>query len=722
MKRSLPFLCLLLALNANSQKPLSLRDNSIKGPQDFALVIGISKYKYIRPLNYADKDADLFADFLRSPAGGKLKDDNIFKLTNEDATCGNFWSKGFQWLKAKQLQRGDRLFIYLAGHGDAIDADQFFFLGYDCNPGSDKDNYLISGAIQLYNLKKKIAGETSKGVEVFFIMDACRSNELPGGVAGQNFLSTAVSQQRAGELMMLAAAAGQESLEDATIGNGHGLFTYYLVDGMSGLADSVDRADGKVTFKELKTYVDQYVPIVARQRFKREQVPYFCCDENGDRIISTVDPAYLQKWLQTKKNSGKNTVFQRMPVHIKEETADTLLIETYNRFYREIRNRNFSGTNSAESFFIQLNRKFPGNPYTLDARSSLAAAYIDNAEKKLNDYISCNIPVSAADKMEFSNTANNLEKAMGWMKEDDANNANSLLARMLLLRAIGAGNITEAFRYAYACKTINKDAAYINNWLSRLHIQDNRKDSAIYYAELAVKRAPNWPCALTTLSLARSQSQPPEKTDPSRGLVKNKKLMKPAFGITAGGGLEISRPEFRPNGNTTVIDASPASSSSFLGGISIAVPLTNSLYIRPAVTLVRTVTAIDFVVRNSSGGTTTDKIEIKQTGVEISIPLLIHPSAKSSIYFLAGPSLRFNISQDQFSKTVLPVNSTILAGNLGTGLRIPLKKGMILSPELRYLFGFTDLHDANAGTNLSNGLGSLKAREISIGLHLHWTK
>ncbi len=90
----------------------------------------------------------------------------------------------------------------------------------------------------MYNLKKKIAAETTKGVEVFFIMDACRSNELPGGAAGQNFLNTAISEKRVGETIMLATAAGQESLEDASIGNGHGLFTYYLVDGLTGSAEN----------------------------------------------------------------------------------------------------------------------------------------------------------------------------------------------------------------------------------------------------------------------------------------------------------------------------------------------------------------------------------------------------------------------------------------------------------------------------------------------------
>ena len=239
---SIIIVCLLLTGTLQpvfSQSPPKPRDTTILGPQTFAMVMGISTYKYVRPLTYADKDAEMFRDFLKSPAGGKLSEDNIYSLLKEQAPLANFYTKGFAWLKAKKLQKGDRLFIYLAGHGDAIDEDQFFYLTYDCNPAGDKNNYLVGGAVQLYNLKLKIQKETGKGVEVFFIMDACRSNELPGGSEGQGFLNAAISEKRVGEIIMLATGAGQESLEDASIGNGHGLFTYYLVDGLSGAADSM---------------------------------------------------------------------------------------------------------------------------------------------------------------------------------------------------------------------------------------------------------------------------------------------------------------------------------------------------------------------------------------------------------------------------------------------------------------------------------------------------
>jgi hypothetical protein len=178
-----------------------------------------------------------FCDYLRSPGGGGLPDENIFCLLNEEAKAANFWVKGVSRLRSKQLKAEDRLYIYLAGHGDAINSDEYFFLTYDCNPAGDKNNYIVTGNIQLFNLKSRIAALTGSDVEVLLIMDACRTNELPGGAEGQRFLSTAVSEQSAGETVMLAAGAGQESIEDRHIGIGHGLFTYSLIEGLSGLAD-----------------------------------------------------------------------------------------------------------------------------------------------------------------------------------------------------------------------------------------------------------------------------------------------------------------------------------------------------------------------------------------------------------------------------------------------------------------------------------------------------
>lgn len=56
-----------------------------KGPT-YALLIGVSNYEHVPSLQYADKDAETFAELLAKPLGGGLKPEQILLLTNEKAT------------------------------------------------------------------------------------------------------------------------------------------------------------------------------------------------------------------------------------------------------------------------------------------------------------------------------------------------------------------------------------------------------------------------------------------------------------------------------------------------------------------------------------------------------------------------------------------------------------------------------------------------------------
>jgi len=709
---------------AYGQSPLQFRDTTIKGPQTFAIVMGVSKYKYVRPLVYADKDAELFRDFLKSPGGGRLKDDNIYCLLNDQANNSNFWGKGFQWLKAKQLQKGDRLFIYLAGHGDAIDEDEFFFLGYDCNPAGDKNNYLVSGAIQLFNLKKKIAKETSKGVEVFFIMDACRSNELPGGAEGQNFLNIAISEKKAGDIMMLATAAGQESLEDVSIGNGHGLFTYYLVDGLNGVADAEGNADNKVTFRELKSYVDKNVPSLALQRFKKKQEPYFCCNEYNDKVVSRVDTAYLKKWLQTKKQQTRGSGNSFNGITNKADNffvADTALIETYNLFYKAVKSNTISGRSSAEEYFQQLSKKYPGNPYTLDAKSTLAVEYINFAQANVDRYLTCSDNVSAKQKQENTDAANKLEKAIASVREDEGDFANSLLGRMYLLKASGNNaTIATSLQYAYAALAINPNGAYIQNKLALLHLENNNKDSAVYYANKATKTAPKWACALTTLALVQNALADNKKPDDKKDQPK-KPLKKSSFGYTLGGGLNQSKPTYSGNANSGIVGVDANTAPSFNFGFIYQLSLSNSISIRPAATVSFENTDIDFQRRNITGGAVViETVSVKGTAVDIALPLIIRLSSKNIAPYIAlGPSFSYLLSQNSTSTEKLPVKKSMLLGNGGLGVDIALlKSGWIISPELKYSTGLTDVKDGAATTAYARALSSLKKNAFSLSVYL----
>ena len=361
----------------------------------YAIILGISDYPYLKPLHYADKDAELFRDFLLSPAGGNVKSENMNVLLNEKATSANFWVKTFAWLRNKDLQKGDRLYFFFAGHGDAINKDEYFFLPYDCSPGGDKNNYLATGTIQIYNLKVRIADLSSKGIDVLLIMDACRSNELPGGAAGQKILGEAIAEKRSGETMMLAAGSGQESLEDRSIGNGHGLFTWYLIDGLTGNADAdIDNGnhDGRVDLDEIESWVKRNVKKVAQQRFNHLQVPYFCCS-GTQKNITKVDTVFFNRWLSATKmnaDAGENLLTLNKPVTPRaatEITADTGLIKLYNLFNGAIKKYNLMGDSAAEYWYNKMLAGYPTHFYTEEAKYTLTTELINFAQEKINLYL-----------------------------------------------------------------------------------------------------------------------------------------------------------------------------------------------------------------------------------------------------------------------------------------------------------------------------------------------
>jgi len=350
----------------------------------YAFVVGISNYSYIKPLSYADKDAELFVDFLSSKAAGKVKKDNITLLTNENASFGNFTSQLTKFT-SKKYNKGDRAYIYFAGHGDAYD-DMYYLLLHNCNPAGG--NYEVGGgAYYVGFLKKKIANLSNQGVQVILILDACRTNELPGGHSSTAFLPSA--ETKAGEIMMLATSAGQVSIEKKEYANGHGLFTYKLIDALSGLADSEDgNNDGKVSFAELQDWVTRNVRKTA-EKSQAKQLPFFCCvDANSDVIISSKDAAFISDWAILKNpSSGANTFaargFRRGQTS-KEPSPDSNLVSLYNHMNNAIKENRLWGENSAESYYTQLFMTNPTSGITNDAGYILAGELIDFAQQKIN--------------------------------------------------------------------------------------------------------------------------------------------------------------------------------------------------------------------------------------------------------------------------------------------------------------------------------------------------
>ncbi len=224
----------------------------------WAVIVGISDYRnnpQITDLKYADRDAQSFYDFLISPQGGCFKRDNIQLLLNEKATVSNLrYALGTFLGKTADT---DLVVIFMAGHGtpDPKKWENLYFLTYDANPDS-----LPNTAYPMWEMETALQ-RFIKAKRVIVVTDACHSAALSGGMIamrGQdgyrvNEYIQKLAESREGCTFITASRAGEGSQESEKWGSGHGVFTYFLLEGLQGKADR--NKDGFITVKEAYDYL-----------------------------------------------------------------------------------------------------------------------------------------------------------------------------------------------------------------------------------------------------------------------------------------------------------------------------------------------------------------------------------------------------------------------------------------------------------------------------------
>ncbi|MGH7428627.1 MAG: caspase family protein, partial [Candidatus Methylomirabilaceae bacterium] len=232
----------------------------------WAVVIGISQYKHIRSLKYADKDALAFYDYLVTNIG--VPKDQITLLTNSQATLVNLKRILGTELKRKAGQK-DTVIIFYAGHGapetDATSPDEDGLEKYLVPYEGDPNDLYTTGLPmrEVETIFQRLAAD-----RVIFITDSCYSGATAGrtfataarrAVVSDTFLSRLAKAK--GRVVLTASRASEVSEERENLG--HGVFTYYLLEGLRGKAD-LD-GDGVITVDEIYAYVSKRVPEVTGQ-------------------------------------------------------------------------------------------------------------------------------------------------------------------------------------------------------------------------------------------------------------------------------------------------------------------------------------------------------------------------------------------------------------------------------------------------------------------------
>lgn len=245
--------------NLVTRKTLEINYTEERG-DIWAVVIGVSQYKHVDGLKFADNDARAFYNYLIND--NAIPADHVTLLTNEEATLQRV--KDILGVEVKQKARKqDTVIIYFAGHGApepdnaSPDGDglEKYFLTYDTDP-----QRLYSTALPMQEVARIFSRIDSE--RIVLIQDTCYSGASGGRTIQTASIRASISDaylnritKGKGRVIISASSANEVSMEKDSLG--HGVFTYYLLESLKH--GDID-GDGFITTGEIYRYVSDKVP------------------------------------------------------------------------------------------------------------------------------------------------------------------------------------------------------------------------------------------------------------------------------------------------------------------------------------------------------------------------------------------------------------------------------------------------------------------------------
>jgi uncharacterized caspase-like protein len=193
-----------------------------------------------------------------------VKPGRILLLTAENAT-GSLLNSAFAEDVPQLLKSGaGKVYIYFSGHGTTVGKNKPALLPWDGKPGKEATVYPLDRVIE--------QAKTWKAERTFVMLDACymgdrRSASEPGRPGVRPDMEEIGASDKC---LVLTASGADQSAQDLDSLK-HGLFTYYLLKGLKGDANSDN--DDWISFQELYNYVRANVSAEAAETLRKTQEP-----------------------------------------------------------------------------------------------------------------------------------------------------------------------------------------------------------------------------------------------------------------------------------------------------------------------------------------------------------------------------------------------------------------------------------------------------------------
>ncbi|WP_169314957.1 caspase family protein [Rubinisphaera brasiliensis] len=214
----------------------------------WALLVGINRYRNLPELQFCVQDMEALRDALVDH-GGYLssrvrllteKNNRDFPVTREDILIELENLLG-------QVQPNDSILFAFTGHGDVDSLHRAWLL--PAPAALEDDEHLRQTAISVAEIYAKMQHVRVR--QRFIVLDACHSGGARSADPASRFGNAELPAIAEGEgtIELLSCDTDQLSHEHPELR--HGVFSHFLIGGLSGEADTEGNQDGIVTVDEL---------------------------------------------------------------------------------------------------------------------------------------------------------------------------------------------------------------------------------------------------------------------------------------------------------------------------------------------------------------------------------------------------------------------------------------------------------------------------------------
>ncbi len=249
----------------------STENEYVKKPNLYALVIGVSEYNDTDlNLLYPAKDAKDFSNALKRQEGGLYASYYVRLLQNPEKK--DIYN-GLRWLLGEVTDK-DMAVLYLSGHGQMEESNDYYFLTKESNPRNLKDTAVsyfyikeiiskISGKTLLFvdtthEVSKVITKSAASSDEIFLNTPDSDYPNMNYNTINDNQTKEAVNKFNSAEngVIVFASSTGKQLTEEnPKLGNS--AFAKALIEGLDGAANIT--IDGAITINHLDLYLSERV-------------------------------------------------------------------------------------------------------------------------------------------------------------------------------------------------------------------------------------------------------------------------------------------------------------------------------------------------------------------------------------------------------------------------------------------------------------------------------